>query len=120
MSTSVNPDGTTNGVSGKLAFGAPAGGLAAAVVFELFVEAQKYFPNLAAFIADVPTTVSVVLGVLVGVVTFVVGYLAKHAPAGLVEDIRAAVPTAANVANTAPVNSGSLNPPNAGGPPADR
>jgi len=116
MATSVDANGNTNGVSGKLVYGAPAGGLAAAAGSSLVYELTKVHA-IAQIFADMPWLPGVLVGVVAALCTFVVGYVAKHAPAGLVEDFRQYVPTAANPANEAPANAGSINPPDAAGPP---
>lgn len=116
MATSIDPNGTTNGVSGKLVYGAPAGGLAAAVGGSLVYELSKVHV-VAQIFADMPWLPGVLVGIVAALATFCVGYLAKHAPAGLVQDFREFVPTAANAENVAAANQGGANPPAAAGPP---
>jgi hypothetical protein len=116
MATSIDANGNTNGVSGKVIAGTAAGGLATAVGSSLVYELSKVHV-VAQIFADMPWLPGVLVGAIAALCTFAAGYIAKHAPAGLVEDFRQYVPTTANPANEAPANAGSINPPDAAGPP---
>jgi hypothetical protein len=120
MSTSVNPDGSTNGVSGKLKAAVPAGGLATAIGTTLVFELDKYVHAAHLIFSDAPYLPALLVAGVAAVVTFAAGYVAKHAPAGLVETAREAyVSASANPANLVPASAGFESTPSGEAPPAE-
>jgi hypothetical protein len=119
MSTSVNPDGSTNGVSGKVVAASVAGGLATSIGGTVVFELDK-IAVLHTLFHDAPYVPALIVGAVVFVLTFCAGYVAKHAPAGLVETAREAYASAsANPANLVPISAGYESNPSGEAPSAE-
>lgn len=107
MATSINPDGSTNGVSGKVSASTKASALATTAATS-FVMYSDTVHQVHEFYMKFPFLPALLVAGLVAFFTWLAGYVAKHAPAGVVDVAKAAWSTAVNDENLIPSRVGSI------------
>ena len=95
MASNVTPQ-----VSGKVKAGSVASTVASFVVSALLTYAGSHVPEFESLF-DNPWVVAVCVSALTGGLTFVTGYVARHLPAELVQDVKEAWTAEANSENLA-------------------
>lgn len=85
-------------VSGKVKAGSIAATVASFVVGAVVTFADTKVPALKETLGN-PLVTGTAIGFVTGVLTFASGYIARHLPANLVEDVREAVSTEVSQAN---------------------
>lgn len=107
MTTRINPDGSTNGISGKVKASTAGGTTAALVASSLVYELDRHVAWAHSIFSDLPWSPGMLIALVAGIATYATGYLATHAPGGLVNAVRDAWSTSVNDANAIPPSAGA-------------